>query len=59
MIDNAGMFSISNQLEFNALLNDLIDNEKKRLDSGSNNLEYIRSNKGAVNKILKYLDIPN
>jgi 3-deoxy-D-manno-octulosonic-acid transferase len=59
MIDNAGMFSISNQLEFNAILNDLIHNEKKRLDSGRNNSEYIRSNKGAVDKILKYLDIPN
>ncbi|WOD42149.1 3-deoxy-D-manno-octulosonic acid transferase [Hwangdonia lutea] len=57
MIDMGGMFSISNQNEFNAVLNELIKNEAKRLDSGSKNLDYIKKNKGAVIQILDYLRI--
>ena len=55
MIDNLGMFSISNQQEFNSILNELITNKQKRITSGNNNLEYIKKNKGAVKHILKYL----
>ncbi|MFD1161806.1 3-deoxy-D-manno-octulosonic acid transferase [Hwangdonia seohaensis] len=57
MIDIGGMFSISNQKEFNTVLNELVKNEVKRLDSGSKNLEYIKKNKGAVIQILDYLRI--
>lgn len=57
MIDNSGMFSISNQTEFNAILNALIQNSKKRLDAGINNSNYIKRNKGAVAKIKTYLGI--
>lgn len=57
MIDNGGMFSISNQLEFNTILNDLIENENTRLNAGSKNAAYIKNNAGSVKKILKYLKI--
>lgn len=57
IIDNKGMFSISNQTEFNAILNELIQNSEKRLSSGKNNATYILKNKGAVAKIENYLGL--
>lgn len=57
MIENGGMFSISNQNEFNLILNDLIKNEANRLYFGNKNHEYIKKNKGAVVQILDYLRI--
>ncbi|MFD1615665.1 3-deoxy-D-manno-octulosonic acid transferase [Gelatiniphilus marinus] len=57
MIDNNGMFSISNQKEFNFILNELIENNRKRLYSGKKNSEFIIKNKGAVIQILDYLRI--
>jgi 3-deoxy-D-manno-octulosonic-acid transferase len=57
MIDNLGMFDVSSQQEFNSILNELIKNKQKRISSGNNNLEYIKTNKGAVNHILKYLNL--
>ena len=57
MIALNGMFSISNQEEFDAILDDLIKNSDKRIQAGTNNSNYISSNKGAVTKILDYLGI--
>ena len=57
MIDNLGMFPVSNQQEFNNILKELITDKQKRLISGNHNLEYIKKNKGAVNHILKYLQL--
>lgn len=57
MIDNLGMFSVSNQKEFNSILNNLIVNKKERLDAGNKNSQYIKTNAGAVNHILKYLNL--
>jgi len=57
MIDNAGMFSVSNQKEFENIMNELIQNNQKRLLSGKNNFKYIEMNAGAVNHILKYLNL--
>lgn len=57
MIDNGGMYSISNQNEFNSCLNELINNKEKRLDAGSRNFNYIKKNKGAVIQILHFLRI--
>ncbi|WP_345007875.1 3-deoxy-D-manno-octulosonic acid transferase [Snuella lapsa] len=57
MIDNGGMFSISNQSAFNTILHDLIKNPDKRTQAGNNNLNYIKKNKGAVIQILDYLRI--
>ncbi len=57
LIDNHGMFSISNQADFDTILNKLINNSDFRLESGSNNSEYIKNNRGAVNQILNYLRI--
>jgi len=50
------MFSISTQKEFNTILNDLILHKEKRILSGHKNLDYIKSNKGAVSEILHYLE---
>ena len=57
MIDNSGMFEVSNQEEFNSILNDLIADKQKRLRSGNHNLEFILKNKGAVEHILNFLQL--
>ena len=57
MIDINGMFSVSNQKEFNGILNELIENREKCLSSGKNNGDYITKNKGAVIQIIDYLRI--
>ena len=57
LIENGGMFSISNQQEFDKILNELIENQEKRLKTGSKNLDYIQKNRGAVIQILDYLCI--
>lgn len=57
MIDHGGMFSISNQIQFDAILTEFIQNSEKRTFSGNINLEYIKKNKGAVTKIMAYLEI--
>lgn len=57
MIKNKGMFSISNQNEFNSILSLLIGDKRKRLNSGNKNLDYIEKNRGAVIQILDYLRI--
>lgn len=57
MIEINGMFSISNQKEFNSLLTELIINKEKRKKIGHKNLNYIKKNRGAVIQILDYLRI--
>ena len=57
LIDNGGMFSVSNQTEFDVILTDLIQNTEKRTVSGTSNLEFIMKNKGAVTKIIRYLEL--
>jgi len=55
MIAQQGMFSISNQMEFNATLNELIKDDEKRLGSAQSNTTYITNNKGAVSQIINYI----
>lgn len=55
MISFNGVFSISNQKELNSILTELIRNPEKRSLSGNNNLNYIKKNRGALNKIINYL----
>ncbi|MDD7885561.1 3-deoxy-D-manno-octulosonic acid transferase [Flavivirga sp. 57AJ16] len=57
MININGMFSVSDQKEFNSILNELIQNKEKRLFSGKKNGHYISKNKGAVIQIIDYLRI--
>lgn len=57
MIDNKGLFSISNQHEFDIILKELIQNSEKRLEAGTNNSNFIQRNIGAVDKIINYLNI--
>ncbi|MFL1011959.1 3-deoxy-D-manno-octulosonic acid transferase [Flavisericum labens] len=57
LIDNGGMFSISNQKELNHILDDLIKNEVKRQETGTANSKFIIKNKGAVIQILNQLRI--
>ncbi|MEP5340995.1 MAG: glycosyltransferase N-terminal domain-containing protein [Algibacter sp.] len=57
MIDNGGVFSISNQKEFDIILTDMIENPENRAVSGYNNLQFIKKNKGAVIQITDYLRI--
>tara|TARA_R110002049_G_scaffold309311_1_gene521146 strand:- start:1682 stop:2917 length:1236 start_codon:yes stop_codon:yes gene_type:complete len=57
MINHGGMFSISNQNEFNHILSDLISNQENRVRFGNKNFEFIKKSKGAVVQILDYLRI--
>jgi 3-deoxy-D-manno-octulosonic-acid transferase len=57
MIDNGGMFSIANQIEFDNTLTQLLNISDFRKKCGSKNLEFINQNKGAVIQILDYLRI--
>jgi len=57
LINNGGMFSISNQLSFDNILSELISNTQKRLICGKKNSTYIVKNKGAVVQIIDYLRI--
>ncbi|MDO6760648.1 glycosyltransferase N-terminal domain-containing protein [Tamlana sp. 2_MG-2023] len=57
LIDNGGMFSISNQKTFDYTLNLLISNEVNRLEAGHKNEVFIKKNTGAVVQILNYLRI--
>ena len=57
LIDNGGLFSISNKEELNNVLNELIQNSEKRLKVGSANSNFVNTNKGAVIQILNYLRI--
>ncbi|MEZ4798053.1 MAG: glycosyltransferase N-terminal domain-containing protein [Flavobacteriaceae bacterium] len=56
MINKKGMFSISNYEELNSILTLLINNEKLRTTSGSKNAQYIRENRGALEKIMDYIN---
>jgi len=57
MIENGGMFSISNQEEFNSILNSLLFNSEKRFQSGVSNASYVKKYKGAVVQIMSYIRI--
>ncbi|MBC3758092.1 3-deoxy-D-manno-octulosonic acid transferase [Hyunsoonleella sp. SJ7] len=57
MIDNGGVFSVSDQMGFNAILRKLIADSDFRRLSGSKNTEFIKKNTGAVIQILNYLRI--
>ena len=59
MINKSGMYSIYNQISFDSILTELIQNKDMRLMSGTINLNYIKENTGAVTKILKYLGLIN
>lgn len=56
MISNKGLFSITNQKGFNDKLDILISNLDYRKESGKRNDTYISKNKGAVTKIIEYLN---
>lgn len=55
MIRQGGMFSIGSQSEFNAILDELVENPEKREQAGKSNLNYIEKNRGAVIQILDYI----
>jgi len=55
MIKNGGMYAISNQNEFNTIVNSFISDTEKRIQSGNANSSYILKNKGAVIQIIDYI----
>lgn len=54
MITKGGLFSISNTNELDLILNQLIENDKMRHDTGVLNSAFIKKNEGAVIQILNY-----
>ena len=55
MIKGGGMYPVSNQHEFNSILDLLVFNTEKRVQSGKVNKSYILKNRGAVIQIIDYL----
>ena len=55
MIENGGMYVISNQNEFNTIVDSFILNTEKRIQSGNANSSYISKNRGAVIQIIDYI----
>jgi len=55
MIERGGMYAISNQKEFNSILDSLVLNAEKRTQSGNVNESYITKNRGAVVQIIDYI----
>lgn len=56
LIELGGVTSISNSVVFNSKLNDLITDETSRNNQGKITKDYIDKNRGAVIKIMKYLE---
>ena len=57
MIDNGGMFEISNSNDFKLIMNKLISNTSLLKSIGSKNFNFIKKNTGAVIQIMDYLRI--
>ena len=57
LIHNGGMFSVSNQKDFNTILDRLITETEYRKTSGQQNASFVKENSGAVIQILKHLRI--
>ena len=55
MVENGGLFSISNQEQFNNQLNKLVNDVSFRLKSGQSNFNYIKKNQGAVIQIINFI----
>ena len=55
MQKNGGLFSISNQKEFNDIMHTLIEDQPFRVKSGQLNSDYITLHKGATTSIIEYL----
>lgn len=55
MIQNNGMFSVSNEKQLQNTLSELIENNQKRISSGKLNSTYIKNNQGAVVQIIDFI----
>ncbi|WP_353779126.1 glycosyltransferase N-terminal domain-containing protein [Winogradskyella sp. 3972H.M.0a.05] len=55
MIENKGMFSVTDQVKFNTILQKLTSDPEYRKSSGKSNADYVEQNKGAVIQILNYI----
>ncbi|TNJ42528.1 3-deoxy-D-manno-octulosonic acid transferase [Tamlana fucoidanivorans] len=57
LIHHGGMFSVSNKEQFNAILSELLNDTKRRQETGLKNSNFIKKNEGAVIQITDYLRI--
>lgn len=57
LIKAQGVISVSNTLEFNSAISNLIENKETRQNKGQINKDFIDKNKGAVIQILDYIRI--
>ena len=55
MTERGGMYAISNQKEFDAILDSLALNTEKRKRSGNLNAIYIAKKRGVVIQIIHYI----
>ena len=55
LISKNGAISVKDSKEFENILNELIENKRKRSIMGGNNFDYIKSNLGATKNVISYL----
>ena len=55
LISKNGAISVKDSKEFENILNELIENKRKRVIMGENNFDYIKSNLGATKNVISYL----
>jgi len=55
LISKNGAISVKDSKEFENILNELIENKRKRAIMGGNNFDYIKSNLGATKNVISYL----
>ena len=55
LISKNGAISVKDSKEFENILNELIENKRKRVIMGGNNFDYIKSNLGATKNVISYL----
>jgi 3-deoxy-D-manno-octulosonic-acid transferase len=54
--EHGGLFDVMSASDFNKTLNELLISSELRIKSGQTNSSYIQKNKGALMKIIKYID---
>ena len=55
LISKNGVISLKNSKEFKKHLNELIENKRKRVETGKINFDYIKLNLGATKNVISYL----
>ncbi|WP_010518616.1 3-deoxy-D-manno-octulosonic acid transferase [Croceivirga radicis] len=56
LVNNKGVISVKDKIEFNTTLSQLVDNPTERAHLGRANMDYIFKNKGATDQVVAYIN---